>query len=189
MNLNARLVATYHQIPGFFEKRRSQFSHVQYLDAVVVVSNCQKPFFDGLINPEKVFFIPHGIDTHYFRPLSYPDRVPLICLSVGTNYRDDEFLLKLINGINLNKRREIYFKIVGNEVTQKQFAGLENTRHYQKISDQELLALYQNADLLLLPVKDFTASNAILEGMACGLPVAISDIGGVKDYPSVFQYC
>src|SRR5205807_10057497 len=50
------------------------------------------------------------------------------------------------------------------------------------ISDHELRAAYQASHLALLPYEDATASNALLESMACGLPVVTSDVGGVPEY-------
>jgi glycosyltransferase involved in cell wall biosynthesis len=50
------------------------------------------------------------------------------------------------------------------------------------ISDEELRNEYQRATLLLLPITDCTANNAILEGLACGLPVVTTQVGGIRGY-------
>ena len=50
------------------------------------------------------------------------------------------------------------------------------------LGDDDLRQHYQSAALLLLPLRDVTASNAILEALACGLPIVISDVGGARDY-------
>jgi glycosyltransferase involved in cell wall biosynthesis len=50
------------------------------------------------------------------------------------------------------------------------------------IDDAALLALYRESDVLLLPLHDSTANNALLEGMACGLAPIVTDVGGVRDY-------
>lgn len=52
------------------------------------------------------------------------------------------------------------------------------------LSDIGLRSIYQNADLLLLPLLDCTANNALLESMACGLPVVSNQVGGMVDYTS-----
>jgi hypothetical protein len=47
-----RVVATYHQLPQFFEQRRSQFSHLRDLDAVILVASNQREFFESVIPSE-----------------------------------------------------------------------------------------------------------------------------------------
>ncbi len=50
------------------------------------------------------------------------------------------------------------------------------------LSDEQLRDTYRQASLLLLPLVDCTANNALLEGMVCGLPVVSNTVGGVTDY-------
>ena len=57
-----------------------------------------------------------------------------------------------------------------------------NLAYTSGISEDELLKLYQSASVLLMPLLDATANNAILEGMSCGLPVVVTDVGAVRDY-------
>ena len=35
---------------------------------------------------------------------------------------------------------------------------------------------------MVMPITEATANNAILESMACGLPLVVSDVGAVRDY-------
>ena len=49
------------------------------------------------------------------------------------------------------------------------------------LSDAELREAYWSADALFLPLLDATANNAILEAMACGLPVISTRISGVEE--------
>ncbi len=50
------------------------------------------------------------------------------------------------------------------------------------MTDEALLRAYQTTTALLLPLDDATANNALLEGMACGLPLITTDLPGVRDY-------
>jgi glycosyltransferase involved in cell wall biosynthesis len=62
-------------------------------------------------------------------------------------------------------------------------AALPNVRlRLEKISDAALRNIYQRAWVHVLPLTDAVANNALLEGMACGLPTVTTAVGDVLDY-------
>ena len=62
------------------------------------------------------------------------------------------------------------------------YEGVPHTRFPEFLRDEDLLSLYQQSDLLVMPMLDCTANNAVLEAMACGTPVMINRVGGVSEY-------
>ena len=182
---NCRLVATYHT-PGYrFRELVKNPEHVGSLDAVVIVSEAQRSAFSGIIEANRVHFIPHGIDTSYFVPSTSVEQKQktskIKCITVGNHLRDYDTLAKVASQA-LEADMNIEFSVIANR---KNIASLPKTKNIvcmHGLSDDELLKQYQRADLLLLPLQDATANNSLLEGMACGLPVLASDLIGVRDY-------
>lgn len=173
-----RVIGTYHQ-PAALLPQLVRRDVIRQLDAVTLVSETQRQFFDGLLPPERIFVILHGIDTEAFRPMTArSDEGIFRCITVGHYLRDYATVAAVAE--RLRDDAGIRFDIVSPYET-----GLErfpNVTHHRGISDSALADLYQRAHLLLLPLHDATANNSLLEGAASGLPVLSTCLPDVKLY-------
>lgn len=176
------IACTYHTPPDKFSQVVRDRGHLSHIDAAIVVSTMQEEFFSELIGSERVFYIPHGIDVEYYRPghkvLNNDDQ--LRCLFVGSHLRDLDTLAAAAR--RLTRKNRIRFTIVSRPENLGMFSGIANVTVRSGITDDELVAMYQQSDLLVLPLLECTANNSLLEAMACGLPIVTTDLQGVRDY-------
>jgi glycosyltransferase involved in cell wall biosynthesis len=177
------IVCTYHTPPERFCRVVKDRGHFKRLDAVIVVSTTQHDFFSEIVGPDKVFYVPHGIDVDYFKPINKkkPRDSGFQCLFVGSHLRDFKTLAKSARLLESNGEK-FHFSVVTSTENHHHFIGIKNVSLFSGLSDQELLEIYQNSHLLTLPLLDGTANNSLLEAMATGMPVVATDLQGIRDY-------
>jgi glycosyltransferase involved in cell wall biosynthesis len=134
-----------------------------------------------------VDFVLHGADTEFFCPDPEPKKSkgPLRLLYVGVHMRNTAMLARIIG--RLNKEHDLHFDFLVpnrgvNEPHLGDLAQLPNVQWHQKVDDMQLRALYRGAHLLLLPLDNSGANTAVVEALACGLPIVTTDVGGIRDY-------
>jgi glycosyltransferase involved in cell wall biosynthesis len=175
-----RVLATLHLPPSVFAEYVAATRHIEQLDAVVLVARSQLPLLDHLGRRPAVHVVPHGIDVEFYTP---PPTRPAegACLFVGQWLRDFAMLERVI-GLVHHALPSIRFRLVLPRERVGEWSGRSGVQAETSLDDLALRRAYQEASLLVMPLKDCTANNAILEAMACGLPLVATDVGGVRDY-------
>ena len=175
---NNRVVATFHLPPAGIREALQIDWHVRKLSAVVCVGRNQFEYFEKLMGADRIFFAPLGVASDYFVPPPPNEiRDRNLCLIVGENYRDYPTLRGVIELVAY-LRPKTKFVIVTPPKNRRLLGEHPNLTYKSGISEAELLGLYQCASVLLMPLLDATANNAILEGLSCGLPIVVTDVGG-----------
>jgi glycosyltransferase involved in cell wall biosynthesis len=145
---------------------------------------------------ERALELPLGLDTSVFHPAPSPVRADL-------GWSDGELVfgfvgrLDLIKGIDLlgeafaavsQSVPEARLMIVGSGEEEQRVRTVlanqigEGKVHVQpRMSQERLPDWYRAMDILLMPSRYETMSNAVLEGMACGVPFIASAVGGSRN--------
>jgi glycosyltransferase involved in cell wall biosynthesis len=182
--LSCPLVATFHLPPYLVRERfeKTQKHLISGIDLAVVVARNQLQDFANWLGSDRVMYIPHGIDTDRFCPSDGHQRRECVrFITVGHHMRDWKALDEIIEqcrALELPAR----FDIVTREHFLSTSAHSPNVHFHSGIAEDRLIQLYREADALLIPVCDATANNAALEGLACGIPVISTRVGGMPDY-------
>jgi glycosyltransferase involved in cell wall biosynthesis len=170
-----RTVASFHQ-PAEIACEVINGELLKWFDAIVLLSPSQLPFFRQYVPEHKLHVILHGVDTDFFQPPN--KKLPLEnihCITVGHWLRDWRAFRDVASQLT-----EVTFDVVA--TVTKEIPELPNVCVHSGVNDETLATLYKSADILFLPLIESTANNALLEGIACGLPAVVTDSEAVRAY-------
>lgn len=171
-------IGTFHQ-PGHILEGLINPKIVTQLDYITVVSPEQADYFSQFTPREKIRVILHGIDTDHFRPPAHTAPVETLrCLAGGVWLRDYKAVFETAR--LLRQEPAIEFHLIASQIETP--ADLDNVFIHKNIPDERYRQLFEESNVLFMPLEAATANNVILEGIACGLPVVSSELPSVKAY-------
>jgi len=160
------------------------------VDKIICVNEDYIPIFERWgIEPDKLVFIPNGVDINRFSPGKSKVKKELkdqkIILYFGRlHYQKNVDLLVRSFKYVKNKTDDVKLIIVG---TGNQYDKLKKMTENDNdiimtgfVSDEELVDYMRAADIVVFPSRGENASFTIMEAMACELPVVSSDVGNAK---------
>jgi len=158
----------------------------RFADAVILASEEMKRYVCDTfkIPPEKITVIPNYIDTDLFRPLDI-EKVPGRLIFVGrlTEQKNLFYLLRAVEGLN------VQLVLVGDGPLReplKEYATKHkiNVIFTGRIPNDQLPELLNTAEIFVLPSLYEGNPKALLEAMACSLPVIVTPVEGNREVVS-----
>jgi len=170
---------------------------IQHADAIIAVSNTLKKEIlkNYPIKEKKVYYIPNGVDLNVFKPdNSIPEQKKILYVGRFSPEKGIEMLPRIINTV-LHYNKELIFEVIASDEnvpeslqkTVKQFEHLQkkfpNRFIWQKeiLNREELAKKYNECMMLIQPSLYESFGMTVLEAMACGKPVIVSDKGALPE--------
>jgi glycosyltransferase involved in cell wall biosynthesis len=136
--------------------------------------------------------IPNGVDLARFQPAELRDKgadavFNILCVARLVERKGIDDLINAV-AILRQKRKNFKVTIVGRGDKEAEFrsrvaqSGLEDCIELKgAVLHADMPAIYQSADLFVLPSLNEGMSNAVLEAMAAGLPIIVTYTGGTAE--------
>lgn len=166
-----KVVVTFHQPFSWFKDSTKWIERLKKIDEIILVGNSEIQLFKDVTQKDNVHFFPHGICSDFYSPMNTASKD--MVLMVGNWLRDFAFASKIFAKLEqVSPHTEVI--VVTNAMNHHYFESNKNVKVLSGITDQELRDLYRTTTCLFLPLKRFTANNALLEAASVGCNILIA---------------
>lgn len=171
--------------PEMLEMIKRRVNVRAFANATRLVAWCQWAAYslvaDYGVSLDKIDVIPPGVDLNLFRPTllgKRSERVRILFVGGQFERKGGPDLLEAARGLGDAVELDI---VTGANVPDVP-AGVRARFHRGlKPQSEELVALYRSADIFVLPSRGDCMPQAVIEAIACGLPVVATRVGAIPE--------
>lgn len=180
-----------HEMAG--ESRTSDYSWMTTLAGLIVDSESTRTIAEGFgVESDRIELIPWGVDLEVFHPdgprathpgLPASARVVLSARAHEPLYRVGDIVAAFENGRN-SWNDDVYLVVVndGPLTSDLETGAGDHTLFVGRVSEAELAAWLRRSDVYVSASETDGSSVTLLQAMACGSPVLVSDIPGNREW-------
>lgn len=137
--------------------------------------------------------IPNGVDTTLFMPAPVESRrvFTIVCVARLIERKGQQYLLEAFARLREGCVKPLRLTFVGTGDAEPQLRQAADRLHVADavtfagfVPRERMPAVYREADVFVLPSQQEGMSIALLEAMAAGLPVIVTDTGGTAELVS-----
>jgi len=171
-----------------------ELKHIKSSDIVTTVSkSVAQELKQYRLNLDEVAIIYNGVDEKFYSPKQNESVNNKKYIMYAGRIDREKGLFDLVESGKFicNERSDVFFIVAGNgrdfnklkRKTRK--AGLQDRFIFLgQVDKDQMVKLYQNATLFVLPSYHEGLPGVLLEAMSCGLPVIVTDVRGNRDLVS-----
>ncbi len=158
---------------------------------VTAISKEQQRLAHQTMPDLEIQMIPNGVDTSTFRPVNGPRQGPevnIVCVGRLIERKGQHHLLRAFANLHAQYNFPITLTLVGTGDAEASLHRLANDLGVADavtftgfVPRDDMPVLYRRADIFVLPSQNEGMSIALLEAMASGLPVVVTDTGGTAE--------
>ncbi len=141
------------------------------------------------VQKDKILYIPNSVDTEYHTPSAskrWDSKINILFVGRLNEEKGVNVLLQAVKQVVEKGFNNISLTIAGDGRLRKELGEMVNDLAITKCvrfigSVTDVIQYYHNSHILVIPSNSEGLPLVLLEGMACGLSIVASNLGGIRE--------
>lgn len=191
------VIVTFHQPPEILQReihygdvrgKVGRLTHLitknrfKNLSAAIVITEAQKAILSEVMSTDKIHVLSLGADLNTLlnkaKTMKKDRFAKKQILTVGNWQRDWDFYFEMLKFCSVKHPDWNFVLVCRNLPDQyKAMAPEHSNLFYKEFNDEELISFYTESRMQFLPIKGGAGNNSVMESLALGCPLVMTDIG------------